>query len=871
MDTRTVFSLRKEAKELIGIKRIDKLNEAFQIASKLYKVTPIDERIQKAYAWVLIDLCKDYHSINNLDQALIYFNTLKSIRFISLDDIIESQKTYLKSKFDINYPEIDKAEKLSKDSKHKEALEIFKKLISENRLDELHHEAYGWAIYRYVKDSDKGLTSKEVKRLLMDYLNLKNQRPSLLHSQILNFALNYSNTNSDLNLFKFFELWNPQLLRPEDFENQRFNEKEFNSLVSKVFQAFIENDYQIEYTALFQNMKEIFESNHYNIQHVLDLLREPFFWKIFNTEKEKNYSKLWQLFSDYNLRFSRFQKSEWHSKILSLAERNMQEYEEWRFLDFFRDWNPNKLMRDDWAIEIKDGKAYKPLAIKCIKKSYNIIKSQSDTKHNVDWLIDLYQTATVKFPSDDWLKREKASLLIDANKFDEAITIYKSLLLSLADKAYIWKEFVSYFDIDKDIKIGMLSKAIRLEKNEDFLGDIRLELAKLLIDNNLLENAFSELSIYKRHRELKGWKLSETYNSMISQVADETNSNIDNQELYRRYIPIAEEYAYQNIAWSEFVLIDKWENDKQTEKLKFSNGKDIEFSVSQKRFKCFRGSITGNVFEFKLFRSEKISDQIGKNYPFNPPKIDYKYIPLQSRKSDKSDWSLLKDEYAVIDYINKEKNVVHAISSQNQELFFKEDINKYNINDFITGKLLITKRNDDTRLELKEIRQIDPNQGIEHFSKVLAIVDSVNIEKKLFHFVANNNVHGVVQFRDTDIRPKEGTFLEVRIVKKTDKKRDIVRYKALKIIETEKTSDTLLTTISGLLELKFKSGNHTRDYDELQENEKFITEPDFAFISNIYVSKSILKKYNIVSNCDVYVKAVFTEEKWKVIELEINE
>src|SRR5690606_38334207 len=120
------------------------------------------------------------------------------------DDIIENQKNFLRPKIDTNYSEIQEAEELSKKGKHQEALVICKNLISQNQLTELHHESYGWIIYRYLKAEESNLSSVEVRTFLRDYMNLKNDRPSILHSMILNFALNYSKTHSDFRFYNFF-------------------------------------------------------------------------------------------------------------------------------------------------------------------------------------------------------------------------------------------------------------------------------------------------------------------------------------------------------------------------------------------------------------------------------------------------------------------------------------------------------------------------------------------------------------------------------------------------------------------------------------------------------------------------------------------
>ena len=81
---------------------------------------------------------------------------------------------------------------------------------------------------------------------------------------------------------------------------------------------------------------------------ILDFFREPFFWNIFNAHKENRFSDLWNLFEEYNANYTKYGQSKWHSEILNLAERFMKENDEWRFLNFFKNWNPENLRNDDY-------------------------------------------------------------------------------------------------------------------------------------------------------------------------------------------------------------------------------------------------------------------------------------------------------------------------------------------------------------------------------------------------------------------------------------------------------------------------------------------------------------------------------------------
>lgn len=427
--TAPIYDLRKKGR----------INEAYQIALRLYQENS-DDDIKKAFSWVLIDLCKKFISEQNPNQAQIHFHQLSNIHFDFEDDFVETiqkQIKYLKPKIDIHYGQIQKAEELSKSGQEKQALDIIRSMIANNQLSELNHETYGWIIYRYIKIQESNLTSIEVRTFLRDYMILKNERPSMLHSMILNFALNYSKTHSDFNFYNFFVLWNPENLRYEDLHNGHKDGKEIPSLISRICRELVNSN-------LVANLEnDIIGKIDLNRETILDFFREPYFWKLFNAQKESKFIDLWNLFSNYNQIYGKYGKSKWHSEILKLADRFMKENETWRFLSFFKEWNPNNFANSDWEEEKgKDGEIYKPLAIKAIKKAFEVIKNQQNKDDfDLSWLIETYDEAIKSFPGDEWLIREKALLHINQKDFDSATKIYKKLVLELSDKYYVWQEF----------------------------------------------------------------------------------------------------------------------------------------------------------------------------------------------------------------------------------------------------------------------------------------------------------------------------------------------------------------------------------------------------------------------------------------------
>jgi len=844
MDTKTVFELRREGK----------IEEALNMALELYRIDPYDVWTQKALAYPLIDFCKLSLTQNNLSQAKKYFDQLVAINFTEEDEIINGQIAFLRPKIDISYTKIQEAENLSKNGNHKLALSNMKAMFANNELLEIHHEAYGWVIYRYIKAEENNIPSVEIRLLMRDYMNLSNERPSMLHSVFLSFALHYAKEHSDFNFYNFFLLWDPKNLRYEDLHDTYKDDKIYPSLISRILREFIDKNVAVSCNELIGKIPNL------STGKILEFLREPFYWKIYSADKENRKQDVWRLFEEYNLFFKGQPGSETHSKVLNSALFSMKDNEEWRFLNFFENWNPEGFIESDWKEVVKEDNVYQSLAIKALKKAFELIKS--GVQYNeLGKLISAYKTAVLKFPKDIWLKREYAILLAKNSENEEAIKLYKSLVLEIGDQSYVWHEFALLFtDENLDFSIGMLSKAIQLQKDESFLGNTRLDLADKLIKSNKLEEAVVELNTYDDFRKTNGKSVAERFNTLVALVKEIVTQKRENLEFYKEKIKLAEDFAYQDIKWTELVFIEKWKNDKNKEKLSFTDGNVLSLSVSANRFPVLKNIEEGQVINFKLHN--KLVEDKAKLHHFKQ-----EYIPLIIEKSDKPKWSNLEEIVAIVDYINKDKNIIHAISSDSKEVFFPAGELSLMKGDFIKARKFQKKIKEEIRIELKDISKVSKEEVIQNFISHLAVIDSVNIDKQLFHYVVNNRIQGIVRFDETELRPTEGDFIQIKLVHKLDKKLNKVLFKPIDIQRTEEATATLRKDISGLLKLKYRQYGSTLDWEDLDCEAENNLSPDFGFIGDYYVPKEIIENSQITRNCDVDAKVIFTGEKWKVIEL----
>lgn len=846
---------------IYALRRNGLLDDARKLAEDFLQQGNVDIDVRKAYAWTLIDICKREQQEGNLVEARKISDFLSRMHFdTQFDEFAETLVRKIQAlRLTVNpfYAQIQEAKELSQNGNNDKAWEILTQLSVDGNLPEEAHESYGWAIYRYLQDHIAQLDSVQVRTQLKNYIYLHNERPSMLHSQILNFALNYSKQDSNFKLISFFKLWNPNNLRVDDFIDSCSNEgKTIPSLMSRIAKAIV--DYPLD------EIQEFVRLISYRKDDFIEMIKNHFFWKLYRSTEGGVSSSTWELFNQYIELSNDTPASISHSKVLGLAERTMKENNAWRFYDFFRRWNPEKLRTADWQEEKGDnGETYKPLAVKSLKRVKEALENLSDEQlGNLQWLIDLYGIAIEKMPDDDWNIRTKALLHLRAGQQAEAKDIYKRLCQKMGEKYYIWSEFADCCE-DVDVKIAFLCKAISLEKDEDFIGKIRLELARQLIKSKKYANAVVELGQYKKHYAEKGWRIDSKVDALFEQCLSATPAPDNNKALYVENISIAEAYAYDDIPFTEVVLVDKWKNENGKTMMCFVDGKTIEFVTDMKRFPILRDSYKGQVWKFKLYKNETLRT-IPSDFSWQLPKkeTEIRYIPLTATLSETTDWFNLPIQYGYVQYVNTEKKVYHIYLTNSTLVYEHYERKELEKGDFVKLRQYKKKVKEESKTFLCNVQKCTEDEAIEKIKCRIVAVDNVNNQRKLFHFVLGPRlVSGILHYDQTDLRPSVGDCIKIHYFVReiNDKKYLGKQTKLVEVLRAEVTDESnndLIKHISGYLELNYKDGYNAGD-------------PDFAFIGDYYVHKTVLEKYDITSNCHVNAKVVYTgDDKWKVYEIE---
>lgn len=207
------------SKEVFEKRKTGQTYEAYQMAQELVRDNPNDPWNVKALAWCLVDLIKEASNRND-DNSLRNFITELNRLNIDRDDIITVAKI------------------LSKVGRHRDAVNTYKTALKSFPIDISIHEGLGWELYRVGKDifSAEKIDVYKAKQLLNEYIKLKNERPSILHSLFLRYADKLIGSEG-FNLVAFLRFWNLDNLTQEDYKPYRAdNGKTYPSVAEKIIQ-----------------------------------------------------------------------------------------------------------------------------------------------------------------------------------------------------------------------------------------------------------------------------------------------------------------------------------------------------------------------------------------------------------------------------------------------------------------------------------------------------------------------------------------------------------------------------------------------------------------------------------------------------------
>lgn len=231
-----------DTKEIFRLRKVGELDRAYALAKKAMSGPDPDDWDVRALSWCLVDLLKRAADQNDRACLSTFAGELEALPVPEGDDILENQRRFALSLADKGRHEILAARNHSKAGRHEQACSVYRDLLAKDALYPADHPGYGWDLYRWTKDilatsdSPAPATIGQARRNLNTYMKLSVDRPSLLHSCMLQIAWQLASGNH-LDLPLFLRLWGLENFLEDDYDRFKTAEgKTLPALAEKVVQ-----------------------------------------------------------------------------------------------------------------------------------------------------------------------------------------------------------------------------------------------------------------------------------------------------------------------------------------------------------------------------------------------------------------------------------------------------------------------------------------------------------------------------------------------------------------------------------------------------------------------------------------------------------
>jgi len=368
--------------------------------------------------------------------------------------------------------------------------------------------------------------------------------------------------------------------------------------IAKAFKLGKEQKYDEAYQVLLP---------HFMAKEIPAFFEEPCGWAIYRYLK-KNEGKLpsrdVRKALAFYLAFATCKPSLLHSCIMIQAVNLEKKHEnDFKFIEFCRMWKLESLRAEDFVSEKRSTESgnsieFQSLAENVATRLYKELKKRH-TEEFVNELFPFFKTVKGKCPNNRFIGMYIAQLYYWQGNTNKAIEEYKKLLRTTPEW-FIWKNLGDICE-DKEVRISLYCKALTMMGKEEYIGELRLGLANLLLDSNK-EQAAYEIEQYMKTYKDNGWKIVGDVYLLQNKLSGITPS-AQAKQFYRNNIEKAEEFAYSDIPFIELTYTGVVTNRAGKEKGSLVN-KLKKIFVRTALTPLLRKASVGDIFLVRVYENQ---------------------------------------------------------------------------------------------------------------------------------------------------------------------------------------------------------------------------------------------------------------------------
>ncbi len=289
-----------------------------------------------------------------------------------------------------------------------------------------------------------------------------------------------------------------------------------------------------------------------------------------------------------------------HSLVMVQAVSLEKKHEnDFKFVEFCQMWHLDCLREEDFArqtVKTDDGKSfeYNSLAEDVATRLYKEMK-QRHTPHFAKSLLPFMERVAQKCPKNKFVPMYVAQMWLWAGDREKAVETYQKILQNTPDW-YLWKNLGEIVDDDDD-RFSFFCKALTMQGKEEFVGDLHLALARLLMDKNPPQ-ALYEVNRYIDTYQRNNWRISDE----VRVLADRLRGAVPETQpkaFYQANVERAEAFVYEGLTEVELTYTGPFKNSSGKMRAGLSGGK-YKVSVGQGAFPELTKAEPGDVFRARL-------------------------------------------------------------------------------------------------------------------------------------------------------------------------------------------------------------------------------------------------------------------------------
>ncbi|MBI5727281.1 MAG: hypothetical protein HY965_05480 [Ignavibacteriales bacterium] len=251
-----------------------------------------------------------------------------------------------------------------------------------------------------------------------------------------------------------------------------------------------------------------------------------------------------------------------HSAMLYMANKLCADSCPW-FLSFLKQTGLESLQDVDFTEYFKDGKKFNPLAEQLFIKAAKIVEKEK-SKEYAEWLLSGIPIIRKKMPNELWLLYHQGKLLVSLERYTEAKTCLKEVLVKQKTQYWAWAAYASVIKYSNpETHLACLCKSLSFPVEEHLLVGIREELVMSLVEMQKLVEAKTEIETITRVRKHTGQLNSDLIEEYTAAPwYAEAGARENNLTMYIKFLPLADAVLIEDTICYTGIVTAYFEEDK---------------------------------------------------------------------------------------------------------------------------------------------------------------------------------------------------------------------------------------------------------------------------------------------------------------------